>query len=126
MSGKDGLTAQLTKNGLDKFLAAGGREKIVKIPPEQIRPNPYQPRKHFDKKEPEELGADIKVNGQIQPIVIRKVDDPNAEHLFELVAGERRRRAVHLAGLPAIDAVIRNYDHLQQKNLFFALKKGKQ
>ena len=58
-----------------------------------IRPNPYQPRKIFSDKELEELAMSIEQQGLLQPIVVcEKVDETGT--FYELVAGERRLRAV--------------------------------
>ena len=57
-----------------------------------LKPNRFQPRKNFDKKQLEELAQSIKVRGIIQPIVVRKSD----ENTYEIIAGERRWRAAQL------------------------------
>ena len=67
-----------------------------------IRPNPYQPRKTFAKEEIETLAESIKQYGLIQPITVRCVGEDN----YELIAGERRFRAVRLLGQSEIDAFI--------------------
>ncbi|MEO0108736.1 MAG: ParB/RepB/Spo0J family partition protein [candidate division WOR-3 bacterium] len=74
------------------------------IPIADIRTNPYQPRGQPDR-DLEELAASIKEHGVIQPIVVRRRHDG-----FELVVGERRLRAAHLAGLSTIPAVISDVD----------------
>ena len=70
---------------------------------DQIRPNPFQPRRDFDSEALEELRASIQVHGVLQPICVRR-----AGAVYELIAGERRWRASQLAGLPTIPAVIRD------------------
>jgi len=67
-----------------------------------IRPNPLQPRRHFDTEALAELRDSIRQHGLLQPIVVRRKGDG-----FEIVAGERRWRACRLAGLQQIPAVIR-------------------
>ncbi|HHV38373.1 MAG TPA: nucleoid occlusion protein [Tepidimicrobium sp.] len=79
--------------------------EIKQIPLEAIRPNPYQPRKDFDKKSLEELSQSIKSFGLIQPISVRRLKD----HNYELIAGERRLRASELAELKEIPAIIVDY-----------------
>lgn len=79
--------------------------EIRQIPVESIRPNPYQPRKDFDKKSLEELSQSIKSFGLIQPISVRRLKN----HNYELVAGERRLRASELAELKEIPAIIVDY-----------------
>jgi ParB family chromosome partitioning protein len=72
-----------------------------------IRPNPNQPRVHFDEESLVELSASIAAIGVLQPILVRPVDDG-----FELIAGERRWRAAQRAGLSHIPAVVRVTDEL--------------
>jgi ParB family chromosome partitioning protein len=91
-----GLEALIPKT----FFASG--KSIIQVPIDEIRPNPYQPRKRFDEEKLKSLAASITRHGLAQPIVLRKV-----EFHYELVAGERRYRASVLAGLPTISAIIR-------------------
>ncbi|MCF6465989.1 nucleoid occlusion protein [Clostridium sp. Cult2] len=79
--------------------------EIKYIPIESIKPNPYQPRKNFNKKSLEELSQSIKSFGLIQPISVRKLQNEN----YELIAGERRLRASELADLDKIPAIIVEY-----------------
>jgi len=87
----------------------------------KIKPNPHQPRQHFDEKALEELSDSIKQSGIIQPIVIRK---DNEDHII-LVAGERRLRAAKLAGLDRIPTILTKgnpieialIENLQRENL---------
>ena len=79
---------------------------ITYINIDNIRPNPYQPRKQFNKTSLEELCESIKQYGVIQPINVRKITTNN----YELVAGERRMRAATMAGLKEIPAIIINVD----------------
>ncbi|NLJ79276.1 MAG: nucleoid occlusion protein [Tissierellia bacterium] len=79
--------------------------EIRQIPIKAIRPNPYQPRKDFDKKSLEELSQSIKSFGVIQPISVRRLKG----HNYELIAGERRWRASELAELGEIPAIIVDY-----------------
>ena len=85
-------------------------ETVVEIPLSQIRPNPYQPRKHFDEHALHELAASIKTHGLIQPIVL--VEDVDG---YILVAGERRWRASKLAKLKTIRAIIAVVDQSQMR-----------
>jgi ParB family chromosome partitioning protein len=75
---------------------------IEYIPVEKIRPNPYQPRKSFDKMALDELTNSVKSYGVMQPISVRMINQSS----FELVAGERRLRACKNAGIDKIPAVI--------------------
>lgn len=71
----------------------------------QIQFNPYQPRQNFEDKNLEELAESIKINGVIQPITLRKV-----ENGYQLISGERRIRAALKAGLTKVPAFIINVD----------------
>jgi ParB family chromosome partitioning protein len=68
-----------------------------------LQPNPKQPRMGFDEARLDELAASIKVNGVIQPVVVRR-----AGSRFEIVAGERRWRAAQRAGLLKIPVIVRD------------------
>jgi len=80
-------------------------ESVIELTLTQIKPNPFQPRKHFNDKSLAELAESIKHHGLIQPIVV--VEDIDG---YVLVAGERRLRASKLAKLKTIRAVIANID----------------
>ena len=75
------------------------------IPIKEIRPNPYQPRKTFDKQALQELADSIRQYGVFQPIVVRK-----AVSGYDLIAGVRRLRASKLADKETIPAVIVDFD----------------
>lgn len=75
---------------------------IVNIDINKIIPNKNQPRKTFDKKALEELSQSIKNYGVIQPITVRKIYDD----IYEIVAGERRFKAVKLLNMETIPAVV--------------------
>ncbi len=77
-------------------------KNITYVKIENIRPNPYQPRKQFNKISLEELCESIKQYGVIQPINVRKI----SANMYELVAGERRLRAATMAGLKEIPAIV--------------------
>ncbi len=76
---------------------------ITEIDVDTIVVNPFQPRSKFGKEALKELSDSIKELGVIQPITVRKLEDGT----FQLVSGERRYRAVILAGLKSIPAYIR-------------------
>ena len=78
-------------------------ETATDIPVDRIDPNPFQPRTHFPDKEQRELLESIRKNGLIQPIVIRK-----HEERYQLLAGERRLRAIKDLGLPLVRALVRD------------------
>lgn len=76
---------------------------MTELPVPQIRPNPFQPRQHFDPERLRELADSIRQQGVIQPIVVRR----GAEG-FELLAGERRLRAAQMAGYDTIPALVKS------------------
>ena len=100
------------RSGLGKGLGAlipnevvGDRSSaLLDIPVASIKPNPHQPRGHFDEESLASLAASIRELGVLQPILVRQVGDAD----FELVAGERRWRAARRAGLPTIPAIVRD------------------
>lgn len=81
---------------------SGGEPELMHLPVEQVRPNPYQPRQHFDPERLEELANSMKAQGVLQPVVVRRQQTG-----YELIAGERRWRAAQLAGLSTIPAVVK-------------------
>ncbi|MFC0525958.1 nucleoid occlusion protein [Pontibacillus salicampi] len=85
-------------------------DEVVQIPIEQIQPNRYQPRTFFNEEKIEELAQTIHTHGMIQPIVVRKIEDDEG---YELIAGERRWRAVHVLGWKEIPAILRDMDDTQ-------------
>src|SRR3954462_6591595 len=92
--------------GLAAILSSGGREEppgLREVATELISPNPSQPRRVFDEEALIALSESIKARGILQPLVVR----PLPAGSYELVAGERRRRAAKLAGLEQVPAVVR-------------------
>ena len=75
--------------------------KEIKIEINDIRPNPYQPRKNFDEKSLRELAASITQHGIFTPLLVRK-----SVKGYDLVAGERRLRAAKIAGLEKVPAIV--------------------
>ncbi len=90
------------------------KNSVVEIPLDDIRANPYQPRKHFDENSLLELGHSIKKDGLIQPITITEDIDG-----YIIVAGERRFRASKLMKLKTIRAIVINSNEQQMRQ--FAL-----
>lgn len=82
---------------------------IADIAIDQIQTNPYQPRTHFDQAALEELAESIKIQGIIQPITVRQLD----QNTYQLISGERRYQASKMAGLKVIPAYIRKADDQQ-------------
>lgn len=99
------------------------KEEIVNIKLDELRSNPYQPRKVFDEEALKELSDSIKEHGVFQPIIVKK-----SIRGYEIIAGERRVKASRLAGLEEIPAIIRDFndqemmeiallENLQRENL---------
>lgn len=82
--------------------------RLEEIPVTAIRPNPHQPRVHFDEASLAELAASIMEIGVLQPVLVRPLDDG----AYELIAGERRWRAARRANLAVIPALIRHTDDI--------------
>lgn len=87
-------------------------EEIIKIKLNELRPNPYQPRKKFDDNALNDLCASIKEHGVFQPIIVKK-----SIKGYEIIAGERRVRASKMAGLTEIPAIIRNLNDEQMMEI---------
>ena len=77
-----------------------------------VKPNPYQPRKHFDDDKIQELADSIKLHGVFTPILVKK-----AVKGYELITGERRLRASKLAGLKRIPAILMDFDDQQMMEI---------
>lgn len=88
------------------------RSEILEINVNNIKLNPYQPRKIFNEVKLKELSESILNNGLLQPIVVTK--DTGA---YLLIAGERRLRATRLANIPTIKALILNVDNDKLREL---------
>ena len=85
--------------------------RLASLSPNDIIPNPQQPRHEFRQEELEELIVSIREFGVLQPIVVRpRAGAAAGEPQFELIMGERRLRASKAAGLTAIPAIVRNTD----------------
>ncbi|HMW54537.1 MAG TPA: ParB/RepB/Spo0J family partition protein [Accumulibacter sp.] len=92
--------------GLDALLAdndAQSREQQRTLPVGRLQPGKYQPRTRMDSASLEELAASIRVQGLMQPILVRPVSDDR----YEIIAGERRWRAAQMAGLTEVSTLIR-------------------
>ena len=94
------------------ILTETNKDEIVMLPLEELRSNPYQPRKVFDEEALQELASSIKEHGVFQPIIAKK-----SIHGYEIIAGERRVKASKLAGLKEIPAIIRNFNDTQMMEI---------
>lgn len=91
--------------GSEAAAARGGPAGGVReVPIEQLKPNPYQPRKLFEKDALEELAQSIRTKGILQPLLVRRAKDGQG---YEIIAGERRWRASQIAKLHALPVVIK-------------------
>ncbi|REH93434.1 nucleoid occlusion protein [Staphylococcus felis] len=82
------------------------RQGVESIKIERIVPNRYQPRQTFDPARIEELADSIRAHGLLQPIVVRPIE----ENMYEIIAGERRFRALQLNQMTEADVLIRHLD----------------
>lgn len=107
----------------EKIITETPKEEITMVNIDELRSNPYQPRKVFDQNALDELATSIKEHGVIQPIIIKK-----SIKGYEIIAGERRVKASKIAGLKEIPAIIRDFtdsemmeiallENLQRENL---------
>lgn len=87
-------------------------EEIIELPIDELRPNPYQPRKIFNDEALNDLANSIKEHGVFQPIIVKK-----SIKGYEIIAGERRYRASKLAGLLKIPAIIRDFSDEQMMEI---------
>lgn len=86
--------------------------EIQDIPVNEIRPNPYQPRKTFNDEALRELSESIKNHGVFQPIIVKK-----GIKGYDLIAGERRLRASKMAGLDKIPAIVKDFSDDEMREI---------
>ncbi len=107
----------------EKIVSSTPKDEIVEINIDELRSNPYQPRKVFDEDKLNELASSIKEYGVFQPIIVKK-----SIKGYEIIAGERRVKASKIAGLKTIPAIVREFsdnemmeiallENLQRENL---------
>jgi ParB family transcriptional regulator, chromosome partitioning protein len=112
-SGPRVVSGTATPGTLPELHAAAARpqsgDAVMTLSLDLIDDNPYQTRRHFDPDMLRDLSESIKVNGVIQPIVVR----PSTAGRYVLVLGERRCRASKLAGKTAIPAIVRRVSEQQ-------------
>jgi ParB family chromosome partitioning protein len=98
--GLEALLGPLTREAAQ---ATGGLKELAVT---AIGPNPYQPRREFAEAQLKELADSIAASGLLQPVLVR----PRPDGRYELIAGERRWRAVQRLGWPKIPAVVKEVD----------------
>ena len=81
----------------------GAQSRLRELPIEQLQRGKYQPRTKMDQSALEELAETIRVQGVIQPLLVREI----GRDRYEIIAGERRWRAAQLAGLADVPVVVR-------------------
>jgi ParB family chromosome partitioning protein len=81
---------------------------LLEVAPGQIRPNPRQPRQHFDQQALQELAGSIAEHGVLQPLVVSPLPpSPSGIREYQLIAGERRWQAAKLAQLPRVPVLVK-------------------
>ena len=96
----------------DNIMESASESDIIQISVNDIRPNPYQPRKTFDQEALDELATSIRHYGVFQPIIVKK-----SIKGYDLVAGERRLRASKLAGLDTIPAIVKDFSDEEMREI---------
>lgn len=84
----------------------------VSVSLDEVRPNPYQPRKLFDEEKLQELAVSIKEHGIFQPVILKQ-----SIQGYEIVAGERRCRAAKIAGLTEVPAIVVEFTDQQMMEI---------
>src|SRR5881398_2137945 len=92
--------------GLEVLLGGGDASELAELPVDAIHPNPRQPRRRFDSDAGAGLADSVRVQGVVQPVLVR----PRVTGGYELIAGERRWRAAREAKLTTVPAVVREAD----------------
>ena len=120
----DNLDVNSVSTFEQQIYESAAHEEIMDLNLDDLRPNPYQPRKIFSDESLQDLANSIKEHGVFQPIIVKKSRIKG----YEIIAGERRVRASKLAGLTTIPAIIRTFtdeqmmeiallENLQRENL---------
>ena len=91
-------------------VAANDAGELRELPVSLVKPNPSQPRTHFDPDALAALASSIETSGVVQPLLVRPLHDGS----YELVAGERRWRAAQQAGLEKVPAIVRDSEQAER------------
>ncbi len=104
----------MRKKGLGRGLselisgeALARTRSVLEVHLDKLEPNPYQPRQTMDEASLEELTLSIEAHGIVQPVVVRRTEEPE---VYQIIAGERRWRAAQRAGLQTIPCVVHEAD----------------
>lgn len=107
------------------FMSDIYRDSIFWVEVERIKPNPFQPRRDFDKDNLNSLAESIRMYGLLQPLTVTRnetaKDDGGITVEYELIAGERRLRASKIAGLTQVPVIIRSGQDTDQMKLELAI-----
>jgi len=108
LSSEASVEGRRARRGLGRGfeVLVGSGPELAHVPVDQIHPNPRQPRRTFNDEAVAGLAESIRLQGLIQPVVLR----PRLEGGYELIAGERRWRAARDAGIESVPAVVREAD----------------
>lgn len=106
-----GLGALIQQTEVQSAAISG--ESVINIPISQIKANRYQPRTAFNQEKLNDLVNSIKEKGVVQPVLVRKTQSGG----YELIAGERRLRAVTAVGSHTIPAIVKNVDDIDMLEL---------
>ena len=101
--------------GLESLLSRDftpSKHVFLELDVTNLGPNPYQPRKDFDKEQLSELAESIRIEGILQPLLVRKSGDS-----YEIVAGERRWRAAKMAGLKKVPSLVIDVDDVRLQQI---------
>ena len=96
--------ASFTFDDFEEEIVKEEKKNSIEIPLDEIRSNPYQPRKTFNEESLRELADSIKEYGVVEPIIVKK-----SVKGYEIVAGERRTKAAKMAGLTTIPAIVKDF-----------------
>ena len=103
--GLDSLLGEETRQAILEPKPAQG-DTLMKLDVKKMQPGRYQPRTHMDDSALKELSASIETQGLIQPIVVRLIGDDR----YEIIAGERRWRAVQLLNWDTVPVIVKDFD----------------
>ncbi|MFA7170358.1 MAG: ParB/RepB/Spo0J family partition protein [Candidatus Paceibacterota bacterium] len=113
-TGLSSLIPEKTKRvNTDGGMSLNHESEVVRLPVDEIIPNPNQPRYFFDGDNLKDLAESIREHGVVQPIIVTKLSNGK----YELIAGERRLRASKLIGKREIPAIIREADNQEKLEL---------
>ena len=100
----------IIKNNLEKKIGNknDSENEQIKLPIQNLISGKFQPRKHFDQTELDELAESIRSNGILQPILVRPLSHKGSS--YEIIAGERRWRAAQIAKLHEVPVIVRDFD----------------